>query len=139
MSSCECANLEGFERIRCMSPPPGEFEVDIDLGQGKHLIVNEEGFLLRQLITDESLPFLLTSERPLPPERLVALARISYEELECMVARNLEKAAKAGSIKAKRKLQACMEIHKSLLDKCKPGEPSRDRVARDPSGLGKEG
>lgn len=119
MSGCECTGLEGFERIKCMSPPPGEFEVDIDLGQGKHLIVNEEGFLLRQLVTDESLPFLLTSERPLPPERLVALARISLEELECMVARSLEKAASSGSLKARRKMEACADIYRSLLGKCR--------------------
>ncbi|MEB3860266.1 MAG: hypothetical protein LRS43_03555 [Desulfurococcales archaeon] len=118
MSGCECTGLEGFDRLRCMSPPPGEFEVDIDLGQGRHLIVNESGYLLRQLLADETLPFMSTSERPIEPERLLALAKISLEELECMVARSLEKAARAGSLRARRKIVKCKRVYEDLLGKC---------------------
>ena len=115
---CKCRDLEGIELALCLAPPPGEYEVDIKVGRDKSVIINSEGVYLRQLITDETLPFINTIQRPLPAERALEIAGISIEDLTCKIVKQLNAASKSGSITSKKKIEECKNIISIIENKC---------------------
>ena len=115
---CRCRGLEGIDLALCLAPPPGEYEVDLKVGRDKSIIVNSEGVYLRQLVTDETLPFINTLQRPLPPRRAMEIAGLTLENLYCIVVRQLKAASQAGSITARRKLGECFDVIKKIEEEC---------------------
>ncbi len=113
---CVCEEADGFELVKCLAPPRGEYEVHVRVGSDTVGVVNEEGFFLRTVRAEETLPFLVTFERPVDPER-VARAAGGLERLLCMTVKALREAASHGSMKARRKLEACRGLVEGLREK----------------------
>ena len=116
LEGCVCEEAEGFELVKCLAPPRGEYEVHVRVGSDTVGVVNEEGFFLRTVRAEETLPFLVTFERPVDPER-IARAAGGLERLLCMAVKGLREAASHGSVKARRKLEACRGLIEELKRK----------------------
>ena len=117
---CPCEGLTSIDLVKCLAPPPGEYEVEVKISESSRLVVNEEGFFIKRLQVDESLPFVKTPTTPVPPSRLASLA--SIDDLLCRVVRALSEAASHGSLRAKSKLRECGGLVASLLSRCGDGE-----------------
>ncbi|MEB3861722.1 MAG: hypothetical protein GSR84_05835 [Desulfurococcales archaeon] len=118
--ACPCKDLQGEELVRCLAPPPGDYEVHIPVSRDKAVVVNNSiGVGLRTIILDETLPFMNTFTRPLSLDRALALARVGLEELMCRVVEALEKAASSGSVTSKRRLDECRELVDRIKESCR--------------------
>ncbi|MCE4602853.1 MAG: class I SAM-dependent methyltransferase [Desulfurococcales archaeon] len=117
--ACPCEGLQGEELVRCLAPPPGDYEVHIPVSRDKAVIANNSiGVGLRTIILDETLPFMNTFTRPLGLERALALAGVGLEEFLCRVVEALERAASSGSITSRRRLGECRELVERVREGC---------------------
>ncbi len=102
--------------VKCLAPPPGEYEVHLTTSSGTILVVNEEGFFFRRFSVDESLPFMVSHDRPVKVEDLDKL--VSLDEVLCLTIRALKEASLHGSARAKRKIRSCSRLIERLEEKC---------------------
>ena len=117
-SECMCEGIsDPIKLALCLAPPRGEYEVEIKMRSNTSIIINEDGAFLRTLVTDETLPFVKTYERPM------SLDAVSEKVgdpavLLCKAVRMLMKAADSGSASAARKIKSCKDIIKGIEAKC---------------------
>ena len=125
MKSCPCS--KGFsvhDLVTCLAPPPGDYEVVLEGFAGASVVINDEGVWVRSVARDEWLPFMESRDRPasgVALEQALRLNNLSWEELLCMVARGLVEAARHGSLRARRRLEACRELVAEILSRCGEG------------------
>lgn len=117
--ACPCEDLEGEELVRCLAPPPGDYEVHIPVSRDKAVVVNNGGIGLRTIILDETLPFINTFTRPLPLDRALALTGLTIDQLLCRVLEALERAALAGSLTSRRRLAECSSMVARIAAQCR--------------------
>lgn len=116
-SMCPCKGLDGLELVQCLAPPPSDYEATLRLPSGDLLVVNSEGFHLRSIALDDTLPFLTTRDRLLDKNRaqqLLAGTGLGLRDLLCTVYTSLVQAARNGSKPAQEKLEACKSIIEGL-------------------------
>ncbi len=117
-SLCKCDGIsDPLELALCLAPPRGEYEVEFKVGSNTSIIVNSEGFFLRTLVTDETLPFMKTYERPIDPGSAVKKIGESAKVL-CETVKMLKKAALHGSMTAARKVKSCSSLIDQLEATC---------------------
>ncbi|MEB3774765.1 MAG: hypothetical protein GSR86_07570 [Desulfurococcales archaeon] len=102
----------------CLSPPPGEYEVSIQISGNKSIIINNNGVSLRSIVTDETLPFINTFTRPIEPSRALKLAGKPLEEILCMTIDALKKASNHGSRTSRRRLEECRDLVDKISSRC---------------------
>ena len=115
-TDCLCDESAGWRLVKCLAPPPGEYEVHITTSSDAILVVNEEGFFLRRFSIDESLPFMISRDRPVRVEDLDKLA--SLNEVLCLTIKALREASLHGSARAKKKIRSCSRLIERLEEKC---------------------
>lgn len=115
-TDCPCEEAAGWHLVKCLAPPPGEYEVHLSTSSGAVLVVNEEGFFLRRFSVDESLPFMISHDRPVKVGDLEKLA--SLNEVLCLTIRALKEASLHGSARARRKIRSCGRLIEGLEEKC---------------------
>ncbi len=115
-TDCLCEEAAGWHLVKCLAPPPGEYEVHLTTSSGTILVVNEEGFFFRRFSVDESLPFMVSHDRPVKVEDLDKL--VSLDEVLCLTIRALKEASLHGSARAKRKIRSCSRLIERLEEKC---------------------
>lgn len=117
-SECVCEGIaDPIQLALCLAPPRGEYEVEIKMRSNTSIIVNEEGLFLRTLVTDETLPFVKTYERPISLDA-VAEKIGDPASLLCETVRMLRKAADSGSASAARKIKSCQDTIRGIEAKC---------------------
>ena len=114
---CVCNQFEGWDKVLCLAPPPGEYEVHIKISNTTTLVINENGFFARMLSIEETLPFMVTHDRVVDSKYVEKY--LSVEEALCLVSRALLEAAKHGSYRAKKKLLACKDFINNVKSACK--------------------
>ncbi len=119
--SCECEGLSGLELAVCLAPPPGDYELSVELGLGRSLVVNSEGAFLRASSRDDFLPFMRTQEVRVDEQAVRAL-RVDVNRLLCGVASALRGAADHGSVTAAEKLRRCSGLVGRIEASCGPGK-----------------
>jgi hypothetical protein len=102
--------------VKCLAPPPGEYEVHLKTPSGAILVVNEDGFFLRRFSVEESLPFMVSHDRLVGFEELDKLAGL--EEVLCAAVKALREASTHGSIKALRKIRSCSKLIERIEEGC---------------------
>ncbi len=118
---CPCQGLEGLELVKCLAPPPGDYEIHVELPAGAILVVNDEGFTMRLIRKAEYLPFLTTIERRISISQALDVlkrSKLNIDRLTCMVIEGLRSAAMSGSRKARTKLEECSETIDALYKQC---------------------
>ncbi|MGC9072509.1 MAG: hypothetical protein ACP5HK_07480, partial [Acidilobus sp.] len=115
--SCECQGLEGLELLVCLAAPPGDYEVVLELGVGRSLVVNSNGVFIRASSRDDFLPFVRTQQTRVSKEVLAAF-KVDLNELFCEIVRALRDAATHGSLAASRKLTRCHDLIERLEINC---------------------
>ncbi|MCE4623864.1 MAG: hypothetical protein F7B11_03850 [Caldisphaeraceae archaeon] len=113
---CKCEGIDGIKLVLCLAPPAGDYEVSIDVGSNKKLIVNSEGIFLRSSAVDDFLPFLKTSQIRVS-EKVLGMYRISFDKLICNVTDSLINASNHGSAYAKLKVESCKSLINNLREK----------------------
>ena len=114
---CECEGLEGLELVRCLAPPPGDYELSVPLGRSREVVVNSDGVFLRLVAHDDFLPFIRTQQMPLSDAQLRALG-ISVDSLLCGAVAQLEEASLHGSVAARERLSRCAGLVASVKSMC---------------------
>ncbi len=115
---CMCEGIaDPIELALCLAPPRGEYEVEIKMRSNTSIVINEDGIFLRTLVTDETLPFVKTYERPMGLDA-VADKVGDPAGLLCKTVRMLKKAADGGSTSAARKIKSCEDIIRDIEAKC---------------------
>ena len=125
VEGCPCGGLEGEELIRCLAPPPGEYEVHVSLPGRMKLVINSEGYVLRAVVADESLPFLRTLDRHVDQDDVAQLLGDSLQDALCTVINSLEEAAAHGSEYSRRLLDGCRQTVDSIKALCKDNTPGQ--------------
>lgn len=126
--TCPCEGLKGVGLAVCISPPPGEHEVDIPISSNRSIVINDEGVFVRQVVLDDSLPFARTSTRRVDPGFLGRIAvGIDESSIVCRAAESLVEAYREGSLAAGRKLEACRGLVERLLSECPSRQGTLDR------------
>jgi hypothetical protein len=115
---CDCENLEGWDLVKCIAPPRGEYEYVAKLKTGILFAVNSEGFFTRHQGHQGGLPFVTTYDKPVNPSVLEAKGLIKYDDVLCAVAHALLESATHGSVEAREKLEKCRELIRNILDEC---------------------
>jgi len=115
---CLCEGLGVRELIVCLAPPPGEYEVHVRLAGRMTLVISSEGFRIRAILADESLPFLRTLDRPVEPDDVPQLLGNRLQDLLCTVVNSLEEAAAHGSEYSRRLLDSCRKTVESIKARC---------------------
>ncbi len=115
--SCPCDGKKGLELAVCLAPPPGDYEAVIDLGQGKHLVINTTGLYVRNVVSDDYLPFIRTTSIKVSEATLRRLG-LSDDVVLCAAIKSLQEAAEHGSEAAALVVHSCEGLLKQLLDKC---------------------
>lgn len=118
MSKCSCEDKSKIELVLCLAPPAGDYEVEMNLGSNRKLVVNSDGIFLRTYSLDDFLPFMQTRQIKIN-EKDLDLFKLSIKELICETIKALIDASNHGSIYAKEKVENCSELIKELLDYCK--------------------
>jgi len=113
---CKCEGIDGIKLVLCLAPPAGDYEVSIDVGSNKKLIVNSEGIFLRSSAVDDFLPFLKTSQIKVS-EKVLGMYRVSFDKLICNVIDSLINASNHGSAYAKLKVESCKPLINNLREK----------------------
>ena len=88
---------------------------------GSSVVINDEGVWVRSIARDEWLPFMESRDRPassIALEQALRLNNLGWEEFLCMVAWRLVEAARHGSMRARRRLEACRELVAEILSRC---------------------
>ncbi len=118
MMKCSCDDKSKIDLVLCLAPPAGEYEVQIDLGSNKKLVINSEGIYLRSFSLDDFLPFMQTRQVKLK-EKDIDLFKLSMKDLLCKTIDSLIDASNHGSIYAKEKVERCSELIEELSRYCK--------------------
>ena len=119
---CECEGLSGLDLVRCLAPPPGDYELSLPLGRSREVVVNSDGVFLRLVTHDDFLPFVRTQQVPLSEAQLRALG-ISVDLLLCGAVVQLEEASLHGSVAAKERLDRCSDLVASVRSRCASSIP----------------
>ncbi len=123
MTRCPCSKESSVrDLVACLAPPPGDYEVVLEGFAGASVVINDEGIWVRSVARDEWLPFMESRDRPasaVAVEQALRLNNLSWEELLCMTVRGLLKAARHGSLRARRRLEACKGLVEKVLSSCK--------------------
>ena len=117
---CPCRDKRALEDlITCLAPPPGEYEVEVEVSKNRKIIINTEGVFLRTIVVDDTLPFAKTIDKPTD---IGILNRIAIgkrkDEILCITVRMLEEAARSGSLVAREKLEECRELIREIKNNC---------------------
>ena len=116
---CRCRNKTGFDLLRCLAPPEGEYETYVKLSDSLAVVVNRSGVFIRRIVTDDTLPFVRTiDKRVSSPETLKAYG-LSIDQLLCINLKNLEIAATHGSRTARIIINECFDFIDKIIIKCK--------------------
>ncbi len=125
MTPCPCSKGSSVhDLVTCLAPPPGDYEVVLEGFAGASVVINDEGIWVRSVTRDEWLPFMESRDRPASSaalEQALRLNNLSWEGLLCMVAQGLVEAARHGSLRARRRLEACRELVAEVLSRCGEG------------------
>ncbi|MCE4626449.1 MAG: hypothetical protein F7B78_02220 [Desulfurococcales archaeon] len=117
--TCPCEGKEGIDLAVCISPPPGEHEIDIPISRNRSIIINNDGIFIRQVILEDTLPFTRTVTKQVDPEFLQRIAvRVDEKRLACQAAKSLVEAARGGSLVAGEKLDECRGLVEKMLAEC---------------------
>ncbi|MFP3264353.1 hypothetical protein [Acidilobus sp. 7A] len=114
---CRCEGLSGLDLVRCLAPPPGDYEVSLEAGRGRELIINSEGVYLRSVVSDDYLPFIRTADLRVSGEALRTLG-FDLESLLCEAVKGLLNASQHGSQAASEKAAECTDLVNSVLESC---------------------
>lgn len=117
---CPCGESDDVESlIACLAPPPGEYEVEIEVSKNRKIIINSEGVFLRTIVVDDTLPFAKTIDKRSDLGILDRIAaRIDKKRVLCDTVRMLEEAAESGSLAARGKLEACRDLVERIKGEC---------------------
>jgi hypothetical protein len=115
---CDCLGLDGWELVKCLAPPRGEYEVTIKLKTGRTLAINNEGFFLRMKRPDSGLPFISTDDKPVDPTELERKQLVSLDDALCGTVNMLLKASTYGSGYSRKKVEDCRDLIKEILEHC---------------------
>ncbi len=117
---CPCREADGVEAlIACLAPPPGEYEVEIEVSKNRKIIINSDGVFLRTIVVDDTLPFAKTIDKQSDLGILDRIAvRIDKKSVLCNTVRMLEEAAESGSLAAREKLEACRDLVERIKGEC---------------------
>lgn len=118
--SCRCLSKGGLELILCLAPPPGDYEVSIDIGKGREVIINSTGIYIRAAVSDDYLPFIRTTSLPVSEATLKKLG-LNYERLLCKAVKGLLEASNHGSETAEVIVKECGDLITSILSSCGEG------------------
>lgn len=117
--TCDCDGKDGLELVICLSPPPGEHEIDIPISKNRSIIINKDGIFVRQLLIDETLPFAKTSVKPVDPGFIHRVpVKIDIKQLTCQAVESLVEASNRGSLVAWEKLEKCRSLVEKILGDC---------------------
>ena len=117
-AGCPCRDLSGVELVLCLSPPPSDYEVVLELPTRDRLVVNSEGFYLRRIVLDETLPFIVSKDVRLEPGKAMAAVSsmgLSVRELLCKAVKALLEAAENEVREAKVKARLCSGLIERIL------------------------
>ncbi|MCE4600656.1 MAG: hypothetical protein F7C38_03735 [Desulfurococcales archaeon] len=116
---CPCDNKDGIELAICIAPPPGDYDVEIEISPKYSIVVNSEGIHVKQTVLEDTLPFTRTVTRKVGPEFLErVIIKIPKDKLPCIAARALVDAAENGSEVAREKLNRCRKLVDELARQC---------------------
>ncbi len=117
--NCECREKTGLDLAKCLAPPRGDYELDLELSDNLKLVITSNELIIKQIIIEDDLPFTRTIEKKVSEEFLnhVNLS-VEKEKLPCLAAKALVEAAEHGSEEAELKMKRCREIVEELLYSC---------------------